>query len=316
MTVGFDIVIVNWNTGSKLRECLQSIEPACMASGICLCQCMVVDNASADGSADSLEEVHFPLEVIKNHENKGFAYACNQGARIGNAEYILFLNPDSKLFPDNLQKSLFFLEKKLGERIGILGIQLVDDKGVVQRNTARFPTPKSLVYQMLGLDRLWSDRFPPHFMKEWNHLENREVDQVEGAFFFVRRQVFEELNGFDERFFMYFEDLDFALRAKKTGWKSYYLADTKAIHSGGGSSNQKKARRLFYILRSRVLYVAKHFGTPAALGILFASVGLELGTRVGWNILNFSWYNLMDTLKAYEMFIMATPQLIRGIVNS
>jgi GT2 family glycosyltransferase len=186
----------------------------------------------------------------------------------------------------------------------------------VQRNVARFPTPTSLFHQMLGLDHLWPHRFPPHFLKEWNHQENRVVDQVEGAFFIVRRQVFEELEGFDERFFMYFEDLDFAFRAKKAGWQSYYLAETKALHYGGGASYQVKDKRLFYMLNSRVLYIAKHFGRLAALGILFASVVVEFLSRLGWNIRHFSWYNLRDTFSAYGMLLRRTPQLIIGLVKN
>ncbi len=168
---------------------------------------------------------------------------------------------------------------------------------------------------MLGLDRLWPARFPPHFISEWDHQSNKVVDQVEGAFFFVRRRVFKELNGFDETFFMYFEDVDFAFRAKLAGWKSFYLADTKALHYGGGASYQVKARRLSYVLNSRVLYVAKHFGVSAASGILFASVGIEFLARLGWNVINFSWYNLADTLRAYGMFLKAIPQLIRKLMN-
>jgi hypothetical protein len=315
MMDNLDIVIVNWNTGTKLYECLQSIPPACLTPIVRLNRCTVVDNASTDGSLNALSELPLPLEIIQNEANKGFAFASNQGAKVGNAKYILFLNPDSRLFPDNLQKALLFLEDMRNERVGILGIQLVDGQGVVQRNVARFPTPISLFYQMLGLDRLWPHRFPPHFMNEWDHQESQEVDQVEGAFFFVRRKVFEELAGFDERFFMYFEDLDFAYRAKQTGWKSYYLAETKAFHFGGGASNQVKAKRLFYVLNSRVLYVAKHFGLFAAFGILFASVAVETWVRLGWDILNFSWYNFRNTIRAYGMFLTASPQLIKGLIK-
>jgi N-acetylglucosaminyl-diphospho-decaprenol L-rhamnosyltransferase len=315
MIVNFDIVIVNWNTGTKLYECLQSIPLACPASFVQLSHCTVVDNASTDGSLNALSELPLPLEIIHNEANKGFAYASNQGAKVGDAQYILFLNPDSKLFPDNLQKAFLFLEEKQNERVGILGIQLIDGDGIVQRNVARFPTPNSLFYQMLGLDRLWPHRFPPHFLREWDHQDDKEVDQVEGAFFLVRRQLFEELDGFDERFFMYFEDLDFAYRAKQAGWKSYYLAETKALHYGGAASNQVKDRRLFYVLKSRVLYVAKHFGLLPAFVILFASVAVETWVRLGWDILNLSWYNFRNTFRAYVMFLVASPKLIEGLIK-
>ena len=307
--IDLDIVIVNWNTGPQLRDCLQSISLASPAS----VQCVVVDNASVDGSAEGLEGLPLAVTLVQNHENKGFAFACNQGAKKGTAGYILFLNPDFRLFQDSLTKALLFLEQPQNEQVGILGIQLVDEKGVIQRNVARFPTPKSLFHQMLGFDRLWPRRFPSHFMTDWDHRESREVDQVTGAFFLVRRMVFEELKGFDERFFMYFEDLDFAYRAKRAGWKSYYLADAQAFHYGGGASDQVKARRLSYVLKSRVLYVAKHFGMPAAWGILLTSLGIEFWTRLGWSLINLSGQNFIETLRAYGMFVRTLPRLLREL---
>jgi hypothetical protein len=311
--IDLDIVIVNWNTGPQLQECLQSISLKNSASVLRLCECVVVDNASVDGSADSLKGLPLSLTMARNHENKGFAYASNQGAELGAAEYLLFLNPDIKLFPDSLTKALLFLQKAQNQQVGILSIQLVDRNGIVQRNVARFPTPKSLVCQMLGLDRLWPHRFPSHFMTDWDHQESQEVDQVTGAFYLVRRKVFEELRGFDERFFMYFEDLDFAYRAKQAGWKSYYLADAQAFHYGGGASYQVKAKRLFYVLKSRVLYVAKHFGVPSALKILISSLIVEFWVRLGWSLVNLSGQNFIETLRAYGMFTRALPQLLSEI---
>lgn len=311
--VDLDIVIVNWNTGLQLRDCLQSIMLASPASVLRLLHCVVVDNASVDGSADKLENMTLPLSMIWNQENKGFAYACNQGAKVGTSEYILFLNPDSKLLPDSLEKALCFLDGNQNERVGILGIQLVDENGVIQRNVARFPTPISLFHQMLGLDRLWPHRFPSHFMTDWDHRQSREVDQVTGAFYLVRRKVFEELKGFDELFFMYFEDLDFAYRAKQAGWKSYYLADVQSQHYGGGASNQVKARRLSYVLNSRLLYVAKHFGASSALRILMASLLVEFWARLGWSLAHLSGQNFIETLRAYGMFVRTLPHLVKEL---
>ena len=151
---------------------------------------------------------------------------------------------------------------------------------------------------------------------EDKYKEICEVEWISGAAMIMKREVFNEINGFDERFFMYFEDLDFAFRAKKAGWQSYYLAETKALHYGGGASYQVKDKRLFYMLNSRVLYIAKHFGRLAALGILFASVVVEFLSRLGWNIRHFSWYNLRDTFSAYGMLLRRTPQLIIGLVKN
>jgi N-acetylglucosaminyl-diphospho-decaprenol L-rhamnosyltransferase len=311
--IDLDIVIVNWNTGHRLRDCLQSISHANSSASFSLGQCVVVDNASEDASADGLDGFPLPLERVRNHENKGFAYACNQGAKGGRSEYILFLNPDLRLFPDSLVKALQFLEGMGNERVGILGIQLVDENGVIQRNAARFATPKSLFHQMLGLDRLSPRRFPSHFMTDWDHKENREVDQVTGAFFLVRRKLFDALNGFDERFFMYFEDLDFAYRARQAGWSSFFLADAQAFHFGGGSSSQVKAKRLFYVLRSRVLYVGKHFGAASAREVLAASFFLELWVRLGWSIISAKWHDFVETIQAYRMLLGALPKLLRKL---
>jgi N-acetylglucosaminyl-diphospho-decaprenol L-rhamnosyltransferase len=307
----FDIVIVNWNSGSQLRDCLLSIPPACSALVHPLRHCIVVDNASTDGSADALETSALPFSVIRNQENKGFAYACNQGAKACNSEYILFLNPDLRLLPGSLVKALPFFEEQGHENIGILGIQLKDGNGVVQRNVARFPTPGSLFSQMLGLDRLWPGRFPSHFLTGWDHGHDREVDQVQGAFFLVRRKVFEQLNGFDERFFMYFEDLDFAYRAEQAGWKSFYLAQAQAIHYGGGASYQVKGKRLYYVFNSRALYVAKHFGFSSALSIVIASYMVEFFARTGWSLVNRSGNNYIETIQAYQMYLRSFPQQLK-----
>jgi N-acetylglucosaminyl-diphospho-decaprenol L-rhamnosyltransferase len=308
--VDLDLVIVNWNTGLQLRDCLQSILVTVASSDLNLSKCIVVDNASQDGSTEGLDGLPLPLMLIKNHENRGFSCACNQGAKAGKSEYILFLNPDIRLIPNSLVKALQFMDDKGNEQIGILGIQLVDQNGIIQRSVARFPTPQSLFTQMLGLDRLWPRRFPSHFMSDWDHRVSKEVDQVEGAFYLVRREEFEALNGFDERFFMYFEDLDFAYRAKQAGWTSYYLADTQAFHQGGGATNQIKAKRLFYVLNSRVLYVAKHFGRTSAINILIATFLFEFWVRVGGGIINFSRQSVLGTIQTYWMFLRALPQLI------
>ena len=100
--------------------------------------------------------------------------------------------------------------------LGIVGIQLIDSNGHVARNTARAPSAQAMIGHSLGLDRLMPSVFPTHFVSEWAHDETRNVDQVMGAFFFVRRGVFEALGGFDEQFFVYYEDLDFSVRARFT----------------------------------------------------------------------------------------------------
>ncbi|NPV29977.1 MAG: glycosyltransferase family 2 protein [Firmicutes bacterium] len=306
-----DIIIVNWNSGHQLQCCLNSILRADKESFI-VERVVVVDNASTDGSAEGVEDFDLPLCLIHNIENRGFAAACNQGAKGSKADYLLFLNPDTCLFKDSLTKPLTFMEQKENRNIGILGIQLVDDNGQISHTCARFPTPGRFFSKMFGLDRLFPKLFPSHFMTEWDHREGRVVDQVIGAFFLVRRSIFEDLGGFDERFFVYFEDLDFALRARQAGWHNFYLADVQAYHKGGGTSEQVKATRLFYSLRSRILYGYKHFGWWSATGLMLGTLLLEPLTRIAWAVIRRSGRDIIETINGYFMLWRALPALLEA----
>ena len=307
-----DIIIVNWNAGSLLRDCVNSIGNT-SREGFELGRVVVVDNASTDGSAEGLSSATLPLTIVRNETNQGFAAACNQGAQHSRADYLLFLNPDTKLFAQSLSRPMAFMEREGNQSVGICGIQLVDDEGEISRSCARFPTAKMFYAKMLGLDMLAPRLFRSHFMEEWDHRDTREVDHVIGAFFLVRRVVFEQLNGFDERFFVYLEDLDFSLRAKKTGWSSYYLADAQAYHKGGGTSEKIKARRLFYSLRSRILYGYKHFGVAIGTSLLAVTLLLEPLSRLGYGILKRSPASLGQVLRGYAMLYCDLPNIFAAL---
>ncbi|MEA2874679.1 MAG: hypothetical protein QOH67_5007 [Hyphomicrobiales bacterium] len=258
------VVIVNWNSGAQLRECLQSFD-SIANDDVTVARVTVVDNASGDGSCDGLHATLLPLQVIRNTDNRGFAAACNQGAAGSDADCLLFLNPDTRLMPGSLARPARYLQSH--DKVGIVGIQLVDSTGHVAHNTSRNPTAWSMTGNSLGLDRLMPSVFPPHFVSDWAHDETRAVDQVMGAFFLVRRSVFELLGGFDETFFVYYEDLDFAVRARQRGYGSVYLADARAFHRGQGTTENAAERRTFYFYRSQMRYARKHFTATAALAV-------------------------------------------------
>jgi N-acetylglucosaminyl-diphospho-decaprenol L-rhamnosyltransferase len=304
-----DIIIVNWNAGSLLRDCVCSIEKT-RQEGFKLGHVVIVDNGSTDGSLDRLTSTTLPLRMIRNTENKGFAAACNQGAQGSRADYLLFLNPDTRLFADSLSVPLAFMESGQNRSIGICGIQLVDEHEEVSRSCARFPTPRMFYSRIFGLDRLFPGFFQSHFMEEWGHEENRAVDHVIGAFFLLRRHLFEQLNGFDERFFVYLEDLDLSLRARKSGWTRYYLADIRAYHKGGGTSEQVKATRLFYSLRSRILYGYKHFTPTQATLLLVSTLCFEPFTRLAFNIFQGAFKSASETMSGYLMLYRALPRIM------
>jgi N-acetylglucosaminyl-diphospho-decaprenol L-rhamnosyltransferase len=304
-----DIIIVNLDSGVQLQRCLDSM-PLASREGFSLGRVVVVDNASSDGSAERLNFPELPLLVIHNRSNRGFAAACNQGARESKADYLLFLNPDTALERNSLTAPIDFLERPENAHIGISGVQLVDEGGRVSRSCARFPTAGQLMGQCLGLGRLFPRSFPDHFLSEWDHSESRVVDQIMGAFFLVRRGVFDLLGGFDERFFLYFEELDFSHRARQAGWTSYFLATTRAMHHGCGWSEQFKVARLFYVLRSRILYSYKHFGRVAATGVLLGTVLAEPLSRVALGAAHGSLIEIQDTLRAYVMLWRCLPKIV------
>jgi GT2 family glycosyltransferase len=308
-----DIVIVNWNSGRDLYYCLQSII-ANISADYLIENVIVVDNASTDGSFKAAEAVKLPIYLIKNARNLGFAAACNQGARIGSADYILFLNPDIIIFPFSINKAINFLEKDDNKNIGIVGIQLINEKNEIFRTCARFPNLYYFMIKIMGLDRLLPGLFKSNTMNEWDHKGSRRVDQVIGAFFLVRRKLFDLLGGFDERFFVYYEEVDFSYRAYKLGLYSYYLSSARAFHKGGGSSEKIKDLRLYYNLESRILYSFKHFNFLSAILILFATVTIELLTRIGWALLNNRNDNLMITLKGFGLIWKNLWKLAKKII--
>jgi len=300
MTPTLDIIIVNWNTGALLRDCLKSISQARNAA-FRLERVVVVENNSADGSADGLEDLSEQLiSVLHNDVNRGFAAACNQGAAGTQADYLLFLNPDTRMFPDSLWRPLEFLEQRENANFGICGVRHVDDSGAFSTSCARFPTLPIFFGQMTGLSRLFPNRFPPHLMLESECLESREVDQVIGAYFLARRTLFEALGGFDPRFFVYFEEVDFSLRASKAGFPSYYLSGTTAYHKGGGSSQQAKAARLFYSLRSRLLYGFKHYSFLEAFALAILTLTVEMAARLLAALGSMSISKLVETVQGYS----------------
>ncbi len=298
MQNSFDIVIVNWNSGEQLRACLRSIEQ--FEKGT-VSTVVVVDNASTDDSLESIEAINIPLQVIRNTENKGFGAACNQGAALCYSRYLLFLNPDTELFENSLSIPLAFMENSKNQNVGVCGIQLVDENGNVARTCAHFPSLWRFAAQAIGLNKLPGMKGTGIHMTEWDHLSDKLVDQVIGAFFFIRSHMFEKLCGFDERFFVYFEEVDFSFRARQAGWKTVYLAQAQAFHKGGGTSEQVKATRLFYSLRSRLLYGFKHFPAWKAWSLVALTLIIEPCTRTVFSLLRGSISDILNTWRGYRM---------------
>ncbi len=302
-----DIIIVNWNSGSQLLSCINSI----LKFGLPLVnQIIVIDNGSTDRSEINIEGLP-NVTLIRAGYNRGFAAACNQGAALASGNYLLFLNPDTRLFENSLSVPLNFMDDENNAKVGICGIQLVDESGRVSRSCARFPSLGIFIAQVFGISKLPGFRFLSTHRLEWDHIKTCDVDHVIGAFYLIRRSLFESLGRFDERFFVYLEDLDLSLRAYQSGWRSIYLANAQAFHAGGGTSRQVKAHRLFYSLRSRLLYGFKHFSFINAWILLLVTLGLEPFTRVIFALVQGKLLDVQHTLKGYFLLFMDLPAILR-----
>ena len=271
-----DVVIVNWNTGDCLRMCLHSLAAA--DAGLDLGPTVVVDNASSDGSADRLP-ANPKVVLIRNPTNVGFAAACNQGARVGSAPYLLFLNPDTVLLPDTLRSVLSFMEGAGGAGYGICGGLLLQPDGTLGISASRFPTLANVVTGTLGLDRAVRRWVAPRHLSVDELAVSRPVDQVIGAFFLVRRSLFDRLEGFDERYFLYYEEVDFCRRAASLGAPAYLLTEARLYHIGNVSAKKSGGRALFYSLRSRTLYAGRHWLLAETFSLVVFTLALELPAR-------------------------------------
>ncbi len=303
-----DIIIVNWNAGQQLRDCVDSIIEY---GGSNLGRVIVVDNNSSDQSLHNLEPLGSQVEIIRESKNIGFGRACNLGAQKSDSPYLLFLNPDARLLPNCLNKTLNFMESRAAEGFGICGVRLLDEQGNTQRHCARFPNALTYFGYSTGLGTLIPKWLPSLQMSDFDHQSSREVDHVIGAYFFVRHALFKELSGFDERFFVYLEDLDFSLRAHGLGQHSYYLAETCAFHRGGGTSEQIKAQRLFYSLSSRLLFCFIHLRPWEAWVVTILTLTIEPLSRSLRAVLRGSIHEFRDTIRAYRLLTPLVPSLVR-----
>lgn len=295
------IIIVNWNAGKQLRDCISSIAHA-KQEGFTIADVVIVDNGSTDDSLVGVEQLGVSVRVIRNTENRGFAAACNQGAAEATGDYLLFLNPDTRLSEYSLTRPIDFMQQPSNFGIGICGIRLVDEEGNASTSAARFPTLRVMTGKILGLTKLFPRAFPAHLMSSSDLRERGFVDQVIGAFFLIRKNVFDRCGGFDEQFFVYFEEVDLSLRAKQIGYSSYFLSEVSVFHKGGGCSERVKAARLFYSLRSRILYAQKHYSGMEFVALVLLT-GLELPLRLVQSVIKVSWSDLNNTFSAYMQLV-------------
>jgi len=230
------VIIVNWNSVALLRQCLDSVFSS--SSG-CDLEVLVLDNASYDGSAEMVSREFPSVTFIQSDQNLGFAAGNNLAFQRSRGHYVLFLNPDTEIVGDALQTMAAVLNTR--EDAGVVGPKLVDPDLTVQINCMRaFPTI---------LNQLFDSSFSRRALGRFNFagikpvIEERsqpeEVEMLPGTCIMLRREVFDQAGRFNEKYFMYAEDIELNYRARAGGWTNYYVSNAAVIHHGGRSSDQK-----------------------------------------------------------------------------
>jgi len=294
-----DIVIVNWNSGGFLGKCIHSILSD-KNIGV-VSKIFIIDNNTTDTSLDNLP-VNDRIILVRNTENVGFSRACNQGFKLCSAPFVLLLNPDTQLFETTLTDCIDFMNKR--EDVDVLGCQLFQDDGKIAKSCARFPSPLTMFFDASGLSKISPRIFKPaSLMTDWDHTESRFVDQVIGAFMFMRSSIFKKTGYFDERFFVYFEELDFSKRLAELGGKSYYNTTIKAIHSENGTTMSVKGFRLFLYLKSRLQYAKKHFGYAGYFLVWSSTIFIEPFSRTLLLLITGNPGEVRNVFQGYRLLI-------------
>jgi len=235
MACNLSVVIVNWNTKDLLSQCIESIKSHTKRAAF---EIIVVDNFSSDGSPGMVENNFPDVTLIKNKKNRGFGQANNQGLAKARGKYILFLNSDVTVNENCLDEMFDFMEKN--PEIGASSCKLTFPDGSLQHSCRVFPTFRTFFLMLIGLRYLFPNMkiFRDYLMQDWDHSDIKEVDQIMGSFMFIRSDVLEQIGSFDERYWMYFEEVDLCLRMKKAGWKIVHYPYVSAVHFLSKSSEQ------------------------------------------------------------------------------
>ena len=280
MTPDLSIIVVNWNGGEFLQRCLDSIArfPPTVPYEV-----IVVDNASTDGSREMLKS-HKEVRLIANTENLGFGRANNQGFASSNAPLLFLLNSDAEVHQGAIDTLIATIRED--EKIGAVGPRLINTDGSLQPSVWRNPlTPFEMIVTALGLHRLLPRRLRANLLLgfHWDHSERRSVQMLSGAALLVNRKVIDEVGGFDERFHMYGEDNEWALRIVRAGWLLLFEPEATVLHHSGKSTANRwtdleKRKRVYEgFFRMQRL----HFSRTHALANLLTGYGLSI-IRQAW----------------------------------
>ncbi|MDR0834438.1 MAG: glycosyltransferase family 2 protein [Candidatus Symbiothrix sp.] len=273
MSVKLSVIIVNYNVKLFLEQCLNSVLASSMIADT---EIIVVDNASTDGSREYLPPLFPQVKFVLSPENLGFAKANNRAIKQAQGDYVLLLNPDTLIGTDTLVHVCRFMDEH--PDAGALGVQMLDETGAYLPESKRgFPTLWVSLCKLLGFNGRYH---LTHLDKDQVH----EVDVLAGACMLMRKEVVQATGGFDEAFFMYWEDTDLAWRIKQAGYKNYYVPE-KIVHYKGKSSKQDAYRYVRVFYDGMWIFYKKHNPNQRRLSLW----GLKLGV---WSFRSLSLFRV------------------------
>jgi N-acetylglucosaminyl-diphospho-decaprenol L-rhamnosyltransferase len=275
------IVIVSWNVCDLLRECLSSIAASndfCFEGSQRNAEVIVIDSASTDASIDMVQEQFKWVRSIEARSNVGFSKGNNIGIEASQGQFVLLLNPDTRIVDSALSSMVTYLQTH--PEVGVVGPKLLNSDGTTQSSRRRFPTFWTAIFEST-----WFERFAPrrvldrYYFRDVDENSPASVDWVTGAAFLVRREVIDNVGVFDESFFMYSEELDWQRRIKDARWQIAYLPEAVIVHHGGKSSDQVVPQRHIRFQTSKIRYFRKHHGLLIA-GLIRLIILLNYGCQI------------------------------------
>jgi GT2 family glycosyltransferase len=246
--VDLSIIIVSWNVQEYLRQCLNSLR-ADFDQNLKY-EIIVIDNNSSDNTAAMLAHDFPEVELIRNKDNLGFARANNQGIKISRGKFVLLLNPDTQVRKGCINTLISFLRSH--DKTGVVGPKLLNLDGTLQASGVHFP---SLANSLSGYFRLKREVTGAYFV---HASQPMTVNALMGACLLVKREVINQVGGFDEDYFMYAEEADWCYRIRNRGWHIYYVPEAEVYHRKGSSARQVPLETYVRLRESRILFLLKH----------------------------------------------------------
>jgi N-acetylglucosaminyl-diphospho-decaprenol L-rhamnosyltransferase len=291
------VVVVNWNVRDLLRTCLRSALEECRpqrregampagqgaadpsldaATTEIEAEIIVVDNASRDGSVEMVRAEFPDVRIIANERNVGFGAANNQAIAASDGRYVLCLNPDTEVRRGAIRRLLAFIEQR--PQVACVGPKLLNPDGSTQSSCRAFPSVATAFVESTMLQRYFGGlkalgRF---YRRGQTEAEPQRVDWLVGACLMLRRSALDEVGSFDERFFMYSEEMDLCYRLRRAGYEVWYVPEAEVVHHEAASSSQDLFRRNVNFHESRYRFFRKHHGAAAALALRWFVFGTFL----------------------------------------